>query len=113
MEQEVILVKEIYGTATYRNVVNTQFSQLITPAAPEEDPVTVEKFFNDYETLFYQIPIEGEFNSHEYLVKRSSEYIGGGVITDNERALIEEINSLRQQLLEANKNLLDFSKLGV
>lgn len=53
----------------------------------------------------------GEVNSHEYLVKRSTEYLGGVVLSDNERAYIEEINSLRQQLLEANQNYLSLTKI--
>lgn len=113
MGQEVSLIKEVYGTATYRNVVDTEFSQLVKPAAPEEVNLTVDQFFIDYNRLFYEIPLQGEINSHEYLVNRSSAFLGGDTITDNEKALLEEINILRQQLLEANRNLIDFSKLGV
>ena len=53
----------------------------------------------------------GEVNSHEYLVKRSGEYLGGGVVSDTERAYIDEINSLRQQLLEANQNYSNLSNI--
>ena len=74
--------------------------------------MTVEQFFNKYEQLFFDIPINGEINSHEYLVKRSSDYVGASVLSENEKALIDEINSLRQQLLEANKSLVDVSKLA-
>ncbi len=112
MAETIQLYKEIYGTATYKNVVDTEFTQLVTPPTPVEDDATVDRFFQLYEDLFYQIPLNGENTSHEYLVRRSSEYLGGSVITDNERALIEEINSLRQQLLQANKNLTDIAKLA-
>lgn len=113
MSQEINLYKEVYGQNTYKRVVDTQFTQLvqITDTEVEED-VTVERFFELYEQLFFQIPLTGEINSHEYLVNRSSEYLGGSVVTDNEKALIQEINSLRQQLLEANTNLIEISKLG-
>lgn len=111
MPEEVRLYKEIYGTATYRNVVDTEFRQLVTPSTPEVDEATVDRFFQDYNDLFYQIPLTGDDASHEYLIKRSSEFLGGSVITDNERGLIEEINNLRQQLLEANKQLTDIAKL--
>lgn len=113
MSQEVNLYKEVYGQNTYRRVVDTQFTQLVEPVTDEvEEDATVERFFELYEQLFFQIPLTGEVNSHEYLVNRSSEYLGGSVITDNEKALIQEINSLRQQLLEANTNLIEISKLG-
>jgi hypothetical protein len=68
-------------------------------------------FFDAYEDLFFQIPATGDVNSHEYLVKRSTEYLGGGVLTDNEKAYIEEINSLRQQLLEASTNYLNLTNI--
>jgi len=113
MKQEVNLVKEVYGRNTYTRVVDTSFSELYTPVtasiAPEQ--LTIEEFFDLYDQLFFEIPAMGEVNSHEYLVKRSTEYLGGGVLTDNERAYIEEINSLRQQLLEANQNYLNLSKI--
>lgn len=113
MSQELNLYREVYGQNTYKRVVDTQFTQLVEPITDEvEEDATVERFFELYEQLFFEIPLTGEINSHEYLVNRSSEYIGGSVITDNEKALIQEINSLRQQLLEANTNLIEISKLG-
>lgn len=113
MAQEVNLVKEVYGRNTYVRVVDTSFSELYTPVTGSEalPQVTVVEFFNLYDQLFFDIPATGEVNSHEYLVARSTEYLGGGVLTDNEKAYIEEINSLRQQLLEANQNYLNLSKI--
>lgn len=113
MAQEVILVKEVLGRTTYGKVVDTSFSELITitTGSAESPQITVEEFFNLYNNLFFQIPATGEVNSHEYLVARSTEYLGGGVLTDNERAYIEEINSLRQQLLEANTNILTLNRI--
>jgi hypothetical protein len=113
MSQELNLYREVYGQNTYKRVIDTQFTQLVEPVSEEvEEDTTVERFFELYEQLFFEIPLTGEINSHEYLVNRSSEYIGGSVITDNEKALIQEINSLRQQLLESNTNLIEISKLG-
>lgn len=111
MPQELNLYREVYGQNTYRRVVDTEFRQLVEQPTAEEEDFTVERFFQLYEQLFFEIPVSGEINSHEYLVKTSSEYIGGAVITDNEKALIQEINSLRQQLLEANTNLIEISKI--
>ncbi len=111
MKESLNLSRTVYGTTTYTRVIDTQFRQLITPPPPEEETVDVDRFFQLYEELFFQIPITGETNSHEYLVRRSSEYIGGEILTDNEKALIDEINSLRQQLLEANKSIVDISTI--
>lgn len=111
MVEQINLNKQVYGTATYTKVIDTEFTQLIAPAEPVEEVVTVERFFQLYEDLFFEIPVIGDVNSHEYLVKRSGEYIGGEILTDNEKALIDEINSLRQQLLEANKSIIDISSI--
>ena len=114
MAQQVNLVKEVYGRNTFTRVVDTSFSELYTPvtaSAALSQQITVDEFFNLYDELFFDIPATGEVNSHEYLVARSTEYLGGGVLTDNEKAYIEEINSLRQQLLEANANYLSLSNV--
>jgi hypothetical protein len=112
MSQELNLYREVYGQNTYTRVVDTQFRELIDPVDEQViEDVSVEQFFELYEQLFLQIPVNGELNSHEYLVMRSSEYLGGAVITNNEKALLEEINSLRQQLLETNTSLIDIAKL--
>ena len=106
MSQEVKLVKEVYGRNTYTRVIDTSFSELYTPVTASAAPstqLTVEAFFDAYNELFFEIPAIGEINSHEYL--------GGGVLSDNEKAYIEEINSLRQQLLEANTNYLNLNNL--
>jgi len=112
MSQEVNLIKEVYGRNTFTRVVDTSFSELYTPITASVAPsqqITIDEFFDLYNELFFDIPATGEINSHEFLVARSTEYLGGGVLTDNEKAYIEEINSLRQQLLEANANFLSLS----
>ena len=114
MSQEVNLIKEVYGRTTYTKVIDISFSELYTPDTASIAPgtqTTVELFFDAYNDLFFQIPATGEVNSHEYLVKRSTEYLGGGVVTDTEKAYIEEINSLRQQLLEANTDYLNINNI--
>ena len=108
--QTIQMSKEVYGKITFPRVIDTEFTEFISPATSSFEP-TVPEFFQFYEDLFYQIPVEGEVNSHEYLVKRSGEYLGGGVLSDNERAYIDEINSLRQQLLETNTNYLSLTNI--
>ena len=114
MSQEVKLVKEVYGRNTYVKVIDTSFSELYSPVTASAQisiNTSVELFFDAYNDLFFQIPATGEINSHEYLVKRSMEYLGGGVLTDNEKAYIEEINSLRQQLLEVSTDNLNINNI--
>lgn len=113
MSEKVELVKEVYGRTTYPRVVNTAFSELYVPPTTVSvtEQITVEAFFDLYTQLFFDIPATGEVNSHEYLVARSTEYLGGIVLTDTEKAYIEEINSLRQQLLEANANYANLTRI--
>lgn len=111
--EKVNLVKEVYGRNTYTKVIDTEIVELYNPTQPssQSTQLSVEQFFDLYEQLFFQIPAMGQVNSHEYLVKRSTQYLGSGVITDTEQAYIEEINALRQQLLEANANYLNLNQI--
>ena len=113
MQQEVKLTKEVYGRNTYTRVIDTSFTELYKPPAPSATPdeISVEQFFDYYNQLFFQIPVTGEVNSHEYLISRSTEYVGGAILSDTEKAYIDEINSLRQQLLEANQNFLSLNNV--
>jgi hypothetical protein len=103
--ENVDLVKKIYGVATYNKAVDTQFTELAQPQVEvAETSITVNQFFDYYDQLFFDIPVSGSTNSHTYIVERSQEYIGGSVLDAEKQALIEEINSLRQQLLDINQS---------
>lgn len=106
------LVKEIYGINTYTKAVNTQFNELLQPVVVDEEPtITVDQFFQYYQDLFFEIPVSGSINSHTYIVEQSQQYIGGSVIDAEKQALIEEINSLRQQLLDLNQSFTDINSI--
>jgi hypothetical protein len=107
MTQPVNLVKKVRGANTYTSVIDTQFTELVSPQVTEVTPtITVEQFFENYEQLFFDIPVDGELNSHRYLVERSTQYLGGNLIDAEKQALIEEINSLRSQILEINSSFM-------
>lgn len=112
MATNVEMIKEIYGLNTYNKAVDTNFTELVT--APEEVEVTgitIDQFFQYYDELFFEIPVSGSINSHTYLVERSQQYIGGSVIDAEKQALIEEINSLRQQILEINQTFTNINDI--
>lgn len=108
---EINLNKKVYAKNQYEKVINTQFSQLaVSPSLTTPTTVStisVDEFFQNYQQIFFQIPKLGATNSHEYLVKTSSEYIGATQINDELQALIDEINLLQQQNLELNQQLVD------
>jgi hypothetical protein len=102
---QIDLQKQVFNRE-YSNIINTQFSQLIKPEEEDTNTTpTVEEFFQLYDEIFYQIPKEGDVNSHRYLVNKSSEYLGLSE-TDIE-VLLAEITTLRQELLDANKQIND------
>lgn len=112
MTQEVNLIKRVKGANTYTSVVDTEFKELVSVQVTEVEPtVTVEGFFELYEQLFFDIPVDGELNSHRYLVEKSTQYLGGNVLDAEKQALIEEINSLRSQLLDINSSLISANNI--
>jgi hypothetical protein len=100
------LNRVVFNKDAYEKTIDTSFSQVTPPTPPIEDTMTVEEFFNIYSTLFYDIPVEGNINSHTYLVKTSGDYIGTETISEDVQLLLDEITSLRGQLLAANQQIL-------
>jgi hypothetical protein len=110
MAESIQLSKTVYGKITYPNVVNTEFTQLIRPATVEVDnSITIDQFFQAYNDLFFEIPAAGDFNSHEELIKRSTEYTGVNQTSAEIDALLEEINQLRLENLSQQQQLDEFN----
>lgn len=107
------LNKKVYAKNQYERVIDTKFSQLAsTPTETTlvvSPSISVQEFFQYYNELFFEIPKEGETNSHEYLIKTSSEYINSTLINEDIQALLDEINILQQQNLELNRQLVELS----
>jgi hypothetical protein len=90
----------VYDKSRFAKVVNTQFSELVSPPEIVEE-FTIEDFFARYDELFFDIPNEGEINSHRYILNKEAEYLGFKLMDDTDvQALLQEITDLRQQLLE-------------
>lgn len=100
------LNKTIFDKTMYVKTIDTSFSQMDTSLPPIENTISIEEFFNLYNTLFYQIPISGSINSHQYLIEQSGQYVGSDIITADVQVLLDEITSLRQDLLFANQQIL-------
>jgi hypothetical protein len=109
---QIPVQKTVFNKDTYGRVVDTQFSQLLNQGATEDTlSLTVDDFFQLYEELFYQIPREGDIDSHRYILNKEAEYLGVQLTEGtNIQALLDEITSLRNELLDANKVLLDLTK---
>jgi hypothetical protein len=101
------LNKTVFDANSYEKAIDTSFSKDNTPPPPVVDVINVSEFFKIYDNIFYDIPSTGVINSHEYLIKRSSEYIQPSQINEDTQLLIDEINILRQDLLVANQTILN------
>jgi hypothetical protein len=90
------LQKTIYSLNGFNNVVDTSFSQLAKTntnvAAITTLDKTVSQFFQEYDSLFFEIPPTGSDQSHLGLATRSLEYLGLSLET-----LQKEIDDLREE----------------
>jgi hypothetical protein len=108
--EEVKLTKTVYGKITYPNVIDNEFTQLIGKTQPTIDnSISIDQFFQYYDDLFFEIPISGDFNSHEELIKRSSEYSGVIGTTNEVESLLNEINQLRIENLQYQQQIDDLT----
>ena len=108
MKQKVELNKKVYDKNNYQKTINTAFSELLPPTSPEEETsvLTTEQFFQAYDELFFEIPKTG-VNSHNTLIQQSKEYVGDEQKDEELEALVQEVNSLRIQLLETQQQLTE------
>ena len=106
------LNRQVFDKSKFGNTVDTSFSELGNinqpdPSFFDSSLAGIEDFFTIYENIFYEIPKNGDVNTHEYLVKKSSEYIGFQQNQTDIQALLDEIADLREQNLELRQENTD------
>ena len=108
MSESVNFQKQVFNKEQYSKVIDTSFKELGVQTVQEQIVLqpSVNEFFNLYNELFYDIPELGETNSHEYLIKTSSEYINFNINQEEIAALQAEIAQLRIDLLDAQKQIV-------
>ena len=108
---QIPVQKTVFSKDSYSRLVDTQFSQLLNQGVVEETPsFTIDDFFRLYNQLFYQMPREGDTNSHRYILQREADYLGVSISQDDIQALLNEITSLRQQVLESQQTINELTK---
>ena len=100
------LNRVVFNKEAYEKTIDTSFAQIQTPPPPLRNTITVSEFFELYTTIFYDIPVDGDINSHAYLVAKSGDYINADQVNEDVQALLDEITVLRQDLLAANQQIL-------
>ena len=101
--ERINLRKQVYPKNEVNNVINTNFTEFTLPNIQTVVTASIEEFFTQYQTLFFQIPKFGNINSHEYLIKTSQAYVGSVVVNDEIVLLQQEITQLRRQLIEIQR----------
>lgn len=107
-EQIVELRKTIYSNSI-NNVINNNFNQLVPPSTQTESTpdMTVGEFFQQYNTIFFEIPPSGSDESHLGLATRSLEYLGVSL-----EDLQSEVDYLRQENVELKNQILQVTGLN-
>jgi hypothetical protein len=101
------LNKISFNKEAYEKTIDTSFDQQSLPTPPIANTISVTDFFNLYNTIFYDIPVDGDINSHTYIVRTSGDYAGLDNPTGQDvQILLDEITTLRQDLLAANQTIL-------
>lgn len=104
--------KTVLDKTKYDLLVDRTIRTFAPPAEPSNE-VQIETLFKLYDELYNEIPVEGATNSHEYLVRRSSELVNLEDTLEDIQPLLDEIAQLREQLLQANIRILDLENLSV
>jgi hypothetical protein len=99
---QIPIQRTVFNKNKFTKVVDIQFNQLINNQSVEETPsFTLNDFFQLYEDLFDQIPKEGDINSHQYILQKEADYLGVQIDKDDVQSLLDEITSLRQEVLDS------------
>lgn len=105
MSKVTISTKKTIYSKDINKVVNTGFNIAVNANSTETVTTvpTVNEFFENYDILFYEIPLTGS-NSHTTLVERSSEYLGLDL-----NLLLEQLNFLQQQNQQLQQQINEFN----
>ena len=112
MSEKVQIIKKVYKKNNYTEVVDTTFNQLISLIKPnEEEEISVDGFFELYNDVFFKIPKKGDDNSHQYIIEKSSQYLGDEFTNPLIDELQREITSLKQQQLVSSDTISDLTQM--
>lgn len=109
--KKIQLRKGSYNSEQYKKVIDTEFRTFVQEQ-PIVDNDTVEELFRLYDKLYHNIPLEGEVNSHQYILNRSSELVDLEKTSEDIQPFLDEIAQLRQQLLDANETIFELENNG-
>ena len=106
MARDIQIKNKVYAKDKLDKVVDRDFTFFV-PEEALEDEITLDEFFAAYENLYFEIPIKGDSDSHQYLANRSSELTGFEKDTTDIQPLLDEIANLRQELLNSQEQIIE------
>lgn len=109
-DKNLPLRKTVYTKEQLGRIFDPEFTEFQDdPGLGQDD---LDLFFRLYNDLFFDIPLTGN-NSHEFLLRRSSEVTRLDEAPLDIQPLLDEIASLRRQLLDANRRILELEIQGI
>ena len=109
MAEKIQLNDQVFNRGQYVKTIDTKFSEFGVPpvATPIPPGYIVYDFFKDYKRLLPSIPDEGEFNSKQYLIQRSGNYVYEEAINNTISELFLELTELISLLVNKQQELAE------
>lgn len=104
-KSKISFEKRVYEKKAFNEVIDRSFQEFAQ--TPTESIKTVDQFFRDYEDLYFQIPVSGSINSHQYLVEKSSLMYKVEETLVDIQPLLDEITSLKNQVIQDQQTIVD------
>ena len=94
------LSQTVFDKQAFNETIDTEFSELGNTNTPDPsffnvDLATQQDFFTLYDKFFFDIPKEGDTDSHTYLVQTSGDYVNFERDQAALKELLDEIADLR------------------
>jgi hypothetical protein len=102
MGEKINLTRTVLNRENLLSAIDNRFTTF-APPSPTPTVDRIEEFFKQYDELYLEIPVEGENNSHQYLIEQSSKIYQIGNRLAEIQPLLDEIAQLRRQLLETQQ----------
>lgn len=106
MENTVDFVPKVYKRKDVQSVLDRAFREFGQIEEEQDSKTSIEQFFRSYEDLYYLIPATGSVNSHQYLVKKSSELYTPEQAAVDIQPLLDEITLLRSQSVSDQQTII-------
>lgn len=106
MASDIEIKKTVLSTGQFNRVVDRNFTTFVQPTE-DTDTDSINELFRLYDKFYFEIDLRGETNSHEYLIRKSSELVQLESSLEDIQPLLDEIAQLREQNLQLNEQLLN------